>query len=455
MFVESRHTFNLVSANIKNLREKAGCNTLNKCDTLESWKQEVVSIASSYRTIFSCRDNASWFLKPLLKLMIWWKLGDLSGYGVITNLKVIATYESISKVHYKVNDLVNKYRVDISANGHKPPETPGYFTLLGMQASINRIQQSQSEPGFQPDGGALTPSAPPGEEASSVARGISVSSVERALAGDQKIELYALNSKDRKIMQSDVAGLGSGLLDHSFNTGRVRIFIYGGAGDFEGKYACEGQMNHQQVTDNLVQQYNNTLQSDTPELDIKKGLFEAGHSWIQWYFPILTRSSVLTLAEDSVLDQQGFMHLRQKPLIKKTIFCNALIFAKFLGFDYYPASNTFKAVDRTKNQKDAFWKNALYPDPSTDDNHNWKRICRVIESLRHMGLGELATSLHEAITTKIRGSELQDSEGLQSSMNEYWHNALKNNDVPSSQGDIDFNTVRAMIFAEPEEVVSA
>ena len=82
MFVESRQAYNLVSAKIRYLKEKANCNTLDECNDLASWKNEVSSIASSYSAIFASRENASWFLKPLLKLMIWWKLGDLSGYSV-------------------------------------------------------------------------------------------------------------------------------------------------------------------------------------------------------------------------------------------------------------------------------------------------------------------------------------------------------------------------------------
>ena len=48
----------------------------------------------------------------------------------------------------------------------------------------------------------------------------------------------------------------------------------------------EGRSNHQQVTDELVKNYNEILKSGDAKSAIGKGLFETGHNWIQWYAPI-------------------------------------------------------------------------------------------------------------------------------------------------------------------------
>ena len=371
-------------------------------------------------------------------------------YSINTLAGSMSESISLSEADNQVNESVRAYRDSALVTGKKIQKTSGYSALLAVKRSFQEVYATAQKPqsGTVIQGGSQPlPSAP------SFEKELSVNAAESYPPGDQRIELYALSAENREQIKSYGTGPGTGLSHHVPNkAARVQNFI-SGAGQARGMYASEGRMNHQQVTDHLVRQYNNALQSDRPDIVIRQGLFETGHNWIQWYFPILTPSGAVGAAVDSMLDEKSFIYLRQNPLIKKAIFCNALIFAKFLGFDYCPESNTFKAVDRTKNQADAFWKNALYPG-SYDHNHNWLRISRVMASLRHMGLGELAASLHVAIVAKIRDHEksnklLQDSKGLEISMGK-WHEALQSTEFSLSQGDVDFDTVRAIIFAKPE-----
>ena len=146
------------------------------------------------------------------------------------------------------------------------------------------------------------------------------------------------------------------------------------------------------------------------------------------------------------MSKKDFEFLRGCPQVKKALFCNALIYARYLGFEYDPDARMFRYRDGTKNGQNAFWKNAIHPD-SSGHNHNWNRISRVLEDLTRGGLHELAGALCCALDMKIDNEKLTAKFSQLQGARDRWHKALVCIARPQEvKGEADFETVSALIF---------
>lgn len=111
---------------------------------------------------------------------------------------------------------------------------------------------------------------------------------------------------------------------------------------------------------------------------------EGVHNYIQWVFPLKEASDYNRQAP--ILDDETIEAFKTDPQIRRNVENVVLRMAKFLAI---PAQTSPDGV--------RFGIAAAEPHWIGEYNHNYKRITRILASLRLMGFEETAKSFHESL----------------------------------------------------------
>lgn len=145
---------------------------------------------------------------------------------------------------------------------------------------------------------------------------------------------------------------------------------------------------------------------------------EKTHDYIQWMFPLQERSQYCMYSP--VLSKEVIEKLKENEAVKSSMLLSFYSMLSFWGFSYvdlstmpYEALRKEKIVILPDNSNSSFGKWI------SKRNHNYKRITRVLKSLRLFGLEEYADAFESALECVFAYySELIGEETMQ-----YWKSA--------------------------------
>lgn len=132
---------------------------------------------------------------------------------------------------------------------------------------------------------------------------------------------------------------------------------------------------------------------------------EFEHDYIQWMFPLETRSRFNPLAP--VLDDDDIRAFHDDPGLRENLRKSLDRFLAFLGFA--------REEDRIVPAADFPTKQAIFMEP----DHNWLRVTRALTSLRTLGLADEAERFYKGLQRLILSGEARVTAETRTS----WKNA--------------------------------
>lgn len=113
---------------------------------------------------------------------------------------------------------------------------------------------------------------------------------------------------------------------------------------------------------------------------------EKNHNYIQYLFPTFKKSSWNILAP--TLDMETLNYFRKSNIVKENVKLSFLLMLSFYGFSYKKENDYYKCVLTNKDRLN-IW--------ITKNNHNFKRITRILTFLKLMEFNEEADAFYSAL----------------------------------------------------------
>lgn len=137
---------------------------------------------------------------------------------------------------------------------------------------------------------------------------------------------------------------------------------------------------------------------------------EENHKYIQYLFPLYEKSSWNILAP--TLDDETVKFLSENEIFKENAKKAFLKMLSFYGFEYYfsEESNSYKCI-LTKKDRLSTWL--------TPNNHNFKRITRILIFLNIFGMQEESNAFYRALYNLSLKNE-----NITKNVLSYWKNAM-------------------------------
>lgn len=119
------------------------------------------------------------------------------------------------------------------------------------------------------------------------------------------------------------------------------------------------------------------------------------HNYIQWLFPLKKASA--QVPNSPILSAGEVDLFRRDPVLQRGLLRSFERMLRFYGYRLAMGSDGRAQVDRGSDfdARSAEWL--------TPGNHNYRRISRMLESMRLLGLGEMSRLFLQALTDLYRG----------------------------------------------------
>lgn len=114
-------------------------------------------------------------------------------------------------------------------------------------------------------------------------------------------------------------------------------------------------------------------------------VLETQHDYIQWLFPLTTRSAAIP--RSPIITQDEVKEFKEDVELKKKLLKSLQVMLDFYGFSLESSGRIH--IDESLNYKAGRWISAV--------NHNYWRISRILSSLSLLGLPQYAKELHTAL----------------------------------------------------------
>jgi hypothetical protein len=140
---------------------------------------------------------------------------------------------------------------------------------------------------------------------------------------------------------------------------------------------------------------------------------EEKHNYIQWLFPLNKPSEAVP--GSPIISEQEVEQFRVDANLKSKLILSFQRMLKFYGFtlafdpDHHPMLVKGPNFEKRK------------PEWQTPQNHNFKRITRILESLTLLGLPDVAASFYSSLTEVYQG----DSSIIGKTTYHYWEQAVR------------------------------
>lgn len=115
---------------------------------------------------------------------------------------------------------------------------------------------------------------------------------------------------------------------------------------------------------------------------------EEDHHYIQWLFPLPIESEVVIAP---ILREGEVLEIRSTPQLQAEVVCSLHQILAFYGYELVDSSAPVVAHSKNFAGRAALWM--------TPENHNYRRISRILQSLSLVGLGHYATAFYRVLTT--------------------------------------------------------